>query len=438
MTSARDNADLTKVGPGTLMGDLMRQYWIPACLSSELEAGAPPMRLMLLGEQLLAFRDKQGRVGIMDHRCPHRSASLFFGRMEGDGIRCVYHGWKFDAEGNCLDQPNLPPDQKFCDRVKADAYKVTERGGLVWTYMGPREQPPPMSDIESLALPEGERVVRCHQRECNWLQALEGDIDTSHFSFLHLGSLEADEIPADSLHRYNLIDRAPRYRVKDTDWGTMYTAYRSAGNAQVYHRFSHFIFPFVTLPPDGTFADHIQGGIWVPMDDTHTMVFTFFWTKRTISLRVMKDGSPIPGSVSPMEYLPRGNGWYDRWRLKENLANDYMIDRAVQEGGTFSGIQGLVAQDQAVTESMGAVVDRSREHLAASDRMIAMTRRRLLGAARALRDHGTAPPGVDRPEVFRDARAGAFLAPESQDWYEAYLEHLETIVGPLQPARAAE
>jgi phthalate 4,5-dioxygenase len=437
MTSARDNADLTRVGPGTLMGDLMRQYWIPACLSSELEPGAPPMRLLLLGEQLIAFRDKRGRIGIMDHRCPHRCASLFFGRAEGDGIRCVYHGWKFDAEGRCLDMPNLPPDQQFTDRVHATVYKVIERGGLVWTYMGPRAAAPPMPDIESLALPEHERVTRVHQRECNWLQALEGDIDTSHFSFLHLGTLQANDIPADSLHRFNLTDRAPRYHVKDTDWGTMYTAYRPAGNALVYPRFSHFIFPFNTLPPDGTFADHIQAGIWVPMDDTHTMVFTFFWTERTAALRQLKDGSPIPGSVSPMEFLPNSSGWHDRWRLKANLDNDYQIDRAIQEGGTYSGIQGLVAQDQAVTESMGDVVDRSREHLAPSDRMITMTRRRLLNAARDLRDRGTVPPGVDQPEVFRRARAGAFLAPEGQDWHEAYLENLGRIVGPSWP-RAAE
>ena len=250
------------------------------------------------------------------------------------------------------------------------AYKVVERGGLVWTYMGPREQAPPLPDIESLALPEHERVTRVHQRECNWLQALEGDIDTSHFSFLHLGTLEADEIAADSLHRFNLTDRAPRYHVKDTDWGTMYTAYRPTGDGQVYHRFSHFIFPFITLPPDGTFADHIQAGIWVPMDDTHTMVFTFFWTKRTVRCASSRTAAPIPGSVSPMEFLPNGSGWHDRWRLKANLDNDYLIDRAIQEGGTYSGIQGLVAQDQAVTESMGDVVDRAREHLAPSDRMI--------------------------------------------------------------------
>ncbi|HTR86552.1 MAG TPA: Rieske 2Fe-2S domain-containing protein [Reyranella sp.] len=430
MTSARDNDELTRVGPGTVMGELMRQYWIPACLSSELEPGGDPMRLLLLGEQLIAFRDGDGRVGIMDHRCPHRCASLFFARAEGDGLRCVYHGWKFDADGKCLDMPNLPPEQDFKHRIHAKAYKTAERGGLIWTYMGPRAEAPPLPNIDSLALPEDERITRCHQRECNWLQALEGDIDTSHFSFLHLGTLEADEVPADSMHRFNLIDRAPRYHVVDADWGTMYTAYRPAEPGQVYYRFSQFIFPFITLPPDGTFTDHIQAGIWVPMDDTHTMVFTFFWTKRTESLRRLKDGSPIPGSVSPMAFLPRGTGWYDRWRLSAHAGNDYLIDRAVQRDGTYSGLQGLVAQDQAVTESMGAMVDRSLEHLAPSDRMITMTRRRLLNAARALRDQGTVPPGVDNPEVFRGARAGAFIVPEGKDWREAYDEHLGRSIGP--------
>src|SRR5215470_4836057 len=173
MTTETDNELLTRVGRGTPMGDLMRQYWIPACLSSELAAGAPPIRLMLLGEKLIAFRDKNGRIGIMDHRCPHRCASLFLGRAEGDGIRCVYHGWKFDTEGNCTDQPNLPEDERFAEKVHAIAYKAAEQGGLVWAYLGPRAEAPPLPAIESLSLPEGEREIRVHQRECNWLQALE-------------------------------------------------------------------------------------------------------------------------------------------------------------------------------------------------------------------------------------------------------------------------
>jgi phthalate 4,5-dioxygenase len=438
MTSAHDNEILTRVGKGTPMGDMMREYWLPACLSSELEAGGPPTRLLLLGEKLLAFRDRSGRVGILDHRCPHRLASLFFGRMEGDGLRCVYHGWKFDVDGNCLDMPNLPKDEQFCDKVKADAYRVEERGGLIWTYMGTRKEPPPFPEIESLAMEKSERQVRCHQRECNWLQALEGDIDTSHFSFLHLGSVGVEDVAADTMHRFNLTNRAPRYHVKETEWGTMYAAYRAAEAGQTYYRFSHFIFPFITLPPDGTFTDHVQAGIWVPMDDTHTMVFSFQWSKRTPALRTLKDGSPIPGSVSPMDYLPPDNGWYGRWRLKANLDNDYEIDRAIQEGGTYSGIQGLVAQDQAVTESMGPIVDRSREHLAPSDRMITMTRRRLLNAARAFKEEGTPPPGVDQPDFCRDARAGAFVAADTQGWEEAYRESLDRSISPLWAVRAAE
>ena len=269
---------------------------------------------MLLGERLIAFRDSSGRVGVMDHRCPHRCASLFLGRNEENGIRCIYHGWKYDAAGNCVDMPNAPPHQDFKDKVKAKAYQVVERNGLVWVYMGARKEAPPLPAIEAALLPAAELQISLVQRECNWLQALEGDIDTSHFSFLHLGTLQPGEVPSDSLHRFNLTDRAPRYHVKDTDWGTMYTAYRPAGNGQVYHRFSHFIFPFVTLPPDGTFADHIQGGIWVPMDDTHTMVFTFFWTKRTRPMQTLKDGSPIPGTVMPEDFLPRTDDWYGRWR----------------------------------------------------------------------------------------------------------------------------
>ena len=200
MTTASEGAELTQVGPGTPMGQLMRQYWLPALLSSELTRDGPPTRLMLLGEKLLAFRDSEGRVGVIDHRCPHRCASLFLGRNEKGGLRCIYHGWKFDVEGNCLDMPNVPPAQDFKDRVKAKAYKVIERGGFIWTYMGSRKQAPPLPNLEILYLPDEERFTRVHQRECNWFQSLEGDIDTSHFGFLHAGHVDrAVEIDRDQI-----------------------------------------------------------------------------------------------------------------------------------------------------------------------------------------------------------------------------------------------
>ena len=190
----KDSEDLVRVGPGTAMGELMRHYWLPAAMSSELERDGAPMRLMLLGEKLIAFRDSAGRVGVMDHRCPHRCASLFLGRNEEGGIRCVYHGWKFDVDGNCLDMPNVPPHQDFKDKVKAKAYKAAERNGLVWVYMGERAEAPPLPEIEATLLPESEVQITFVQRECNWLQALEGDIDTSHFGFLHVGSVEPSDV----------------------------------------------------------------------------------------------------------------------------------------------------------------------------------------------------------------------------------------------------
>jgi phenylpropionate dioxygenase-like ring-hydroxylating dioxygenase large terminal subunit len=157
MTDAADSQLLTRVGPGTPMGAFMREYWIPAILSNELVADAPPTRVMLLGEKLIAFRDTDGNVGLMDHRCPHRCASLFFGRNEEGGVRCAYHGWKFTTTGECLDMPNVPPHQKFEAHVRAKAYPCVERNGIVWTYMGARKEPPPLPCFEALLLPEAER-----------------------------------------------------------------------------------------------------------------------------------------------------------------------------------------------------------------------------------------------------------------------------------------
>src|SRR6266567_3364242 len=166
MTTATEGRELTQAGPGTVMGELMRQYWIPAVQSSELERDEAPIRLMLLGEKLIAFRDSAGRVGVMDHRCPHRCASLFLGRNEEGGIRCIYHGWKYDVEGNCVDTPNLPGNPDFKNRIKAKAYKAAERNGLIWVYMGERKEAPPLPQIEATLLPESEVRIVFAQREC--------------------------------------------------------------------------------------------------------------------------------------------------------------------------------------------------------------------------------------------------------------------------------
>jgi phthalate 4,5-dioxygenase len=436
MSKQNDSEDLVRVGPGTVMGEMMRQYWIPAAMSSELERDGAPMRLMLLGERLIAFRDSSGRVGVMDHRCPHRCASLFLGRNEENGIRCVYHGWKYDAGGNCVDMPNAPPHQDFKHKVRAKAYKVAERNGLIWVYMGARAEAPPLPAIEASLLPEAELQISLVQRECNWLQALEGDIDTSHFGFLHAGNVQPDDVPADNLMRYTVTNRAPEFHVTDTRYGTMYCAYRAAEPGQTYWRFANFLFPFWTQTPQGPF-DRVNTRAWVPMDDTHTMFVSLSWRGSPPSMRPLKNGQMVPGSRLGFDYLPNTTDWYGRWRLTQNPSNDWLIDRAAQKSGEiFTGIASIHGQDQAVTESMGGITDHGFENLGPSDLMVARTRRRLLRAARAFTKDATVPPCVDDPDIYFQVRSGDFLADEKIAWRDAYEAKLRAAVRPL--AQAAE
>jgi len=440
MTTSEEGRELTRVGPGTVMGDLMRRYWIPAALSSELKPDGDPMRLMLLGEKLIAFRDTAGKVGIMDHRCPHRCASLFFGRNEQGGLRCVYHGWKFDTDGRCTDMPNLPEHQDFKEKVRAKAYRTVERNGLVWVYMGAEETAPPLPELEATLLPADDVQLTMTQRECNWLQALEGDIDTSHFSWLHFGAIQPEDIDPASTSRYNALNRAPEYHTAETDWGTMYGAWREAADDQTYWRVAHFMFPFWTITPESAFTHQVAHRAWVPMDDEHVMMLAVVWKGRRSNARVDRQGNPFPGAKPggiPMQ--PNSTDWFGRWRPVQNAANDYLIDRDVQRDGSFTGIEGIIMQDQAVTESMGPVTDHGFEHLAPSDRMITQTRRRLLLAARALRDKGEAPPAANDPSVYLGARGGEFLAPKSLGWPDVYRHALATIADPTgRFAQAAE
>ncbi|MEZ5660673.1 MAG: Rieske 2Fe-2S domain-containing protein [Burkholderiaceae bacterium] len=435
----KNGNDLTRVGPGTVMGEFMRQYWLPAALSGELIADGEPMRLMLLGEKLIAFRDTAGRVGVMDHRCPHRCASLFLGRNEDHGIRCVYHGWKFDVEGNCIDMPNVRPEQRYCDKAPAKAYKVAERNGLIWVYMGAREQAPPLPMIEATLLPESSRVTAMVQRECNWLQALEGDIDTSHFGFLHAGSVDPENVPEEHPIYYPVRNRAPEYHVHDTPWGTQYAAFRSAEAGATYWRFANFMFPFWTQQPQGRFPTHVGARAWVPMDDEHTMFLHLQWQPSTSGMVPLKDGKQLPGARPTHEYLPNTTDWYGRWRLAANEHNDWLIDRQAQrENVIYSGIDNIHLQDQAVTESMGPITDHSREILGPGDQMIARTRRRILQAARAFAEKGEAGPGVDDARVYWQARSGFFLA-DGQDtsaWQRLYESAVDQATRPVDEAAA--
>ncbi|MFP6734743.1 MAG: Rieske 2Fe-2S domain-containing protein [Rhodospirillales bacterium] len=438
MTTQAESKILTRTGPGTAMSDLTRQYWIPTAASSEIEADGDPLRLMLLGEKLIAFRDTSGRVGIMDHRCPHRCASLFFGRNEENGIRCVYHGWKYDVDGNCLDMANVPTHQDFKQKNKANAYRTKERNGLIWVFMGDQSNIPALPEIEPNLLPEADVRIMFVQRECNYLQALEGDIDTSHFSFLHAGGVNLEDISRDQIAHFNLVDRQPEYQVAKTDWGTMYGAHRPAGPGQTYWRFAQFFFPFWTMPPDGDFADHIIARAWVPMDDTHTMFVHISWLDNKPGLRTDKAGVALPGMTIGMDKLPNTTDWLGRFRTAGNARNDYNIDRAAQRNGMFTGITGIHLQDQAITESMGAITDHGHEHLTPSDAMITRTRRRLVVAARDFAKTGAPPPGVENSEVYLQARGGDFVAPEAAKWRDAYERQMQGCKNPTGRLLAAE
>jgi phthalate 4,5-dioxygenase len=425
MLSLEDSELLCRVGPGTAGGALIRQYWMPALMSSELpEKDGAPLRVRLLGENLIAFRDTAGQIGLVRNACPHRGASLFYGRNEEHGLRCVYHGWKFDVTGKCVDMPLEPPESDYKDKVRAIAYPTREEGGIVWIYMGDRPTPPALPDLEALRLGEAKTVLV--MRECNWVQAMEAELDTGHVGFLHWGSARLQDTRPGSFAYYAVKEPSPRYRAVDTEYGALYGAYRPAEADSYYWRIGSFLFPFYTMVPVGVLGLQIGVRCYVPLDDEHTMVWGIDPPaamarpgRQAGNAGVELSGGTVPGLDSP--YLPNTSDWLGRWRYAQNPDNDYLIDRELQRSGSYTGIVGAIAQDQAITESMGALSDKTQEHLGTSDLMIARTRMRLLRAMRALRDDGTTPPGVDNPEVYR-IRSGGALLPRDADWLEATAE----------------
>ena len=418
MLSQEDNELLCRVGPGTPMGELMRQHWLPAVRSDELPVpDGPPLRVKLLGEELIAFRGTSGNVGLIQNACPHRGASLFFGRNEEDGLRCVYHGWKFDVSGACVDMPSEPAESNFKSKVHARAYPTRERGSIIWAYMGPREVPPPLPDLEPNMMPQDEVLLETAYRHCNWMQAMEGDIDTSHLSFLHSGGELLENQRPKSFSYYSLKDKSPRYVVLETDFGTSYGAFRPAEPGYTYWRIAHFMFPCFSMIPTGVLGKQVLARAWVPLDDENCMLWSM----------AGRAGSPMVGQNSYVfgheDYEPNSTGWLGRWRGTRQIENDYLIDRELQKsGGSFTGITGIHTHDQCVTETMGPIYQRDHEHLGTSDAMVIRTRRVLIKAAKALQESGTLPATVDNPELYQ-TRSGGIILPNDADWLVA-TEHL--------------
>lgn len=400
MLSSEENELLTRVGPRTPMGELIRRYWIPALLSEEVpEPDCTPLRIRLLGEDLVAFRDSKGRVGLLDERCSHRGTSLFYGRNEECGLRCIYHGWKYDVEGNVLETPAEPPDSNLRHKVHHTAYPCREASGMVFAYMGPKEKMPLFPDYEWLTLPPDNVSAMKFFVECNYLQCLEGDCDSSHTNFLHSSNYR-DPV--------RLTDKAPSYDVIQKSWGAILAAIRKVDDATNYVRVSNFIAPISALVPSGrTINSRLDGGTavcQVPSDDAHTWRFNIRFSRSAPRTKEEKDSDRLQAGPD--------------YRKIANMHNNYMQDRPSQKTSTYTGIKGFVAQDACVTEGMGSVVDRNAEHLGVSDSCLITVRKFLLEAVREFQS-GREPPGLIGSKVgngLSHIRCEAVLLPADLSW----------------------
>lgn len=433
MLSREDNELLTRVGPDTPMGVLLRHYWQPFLLSSELpHPDGPPLRVRLLGEELVAFRDTSGRVGLLAANCSHRGAPLCYGRNEEDGLRCVYHGWKFDVQGNCVDMPNEPPASNFKDKIRHRAYACIERGDVVWAYLGPLSPAPPLPQLEWMEVPPEQRFMAKRVQYCNWLQALEGDIDQSHVSFAHR-RLDGNSNSRGSrdVDRIRQVDTHPRFEVLDTDYGVVIGAGRQADADRAYWRITQFLMPFWSMT--GPYGENPtrQTRAWLPLDDGTTTTFSVtFHPLRPLTdqeIERMRAGSGA-GYVGDDNFLPPTNEPEGRWRPKGRRENDYFWSQDLQKTKIYSGFPEFWAQDAAMQEGMGAIYDRAQEHLGTSDLGIIRVRQRLLQAAKALRDLGEMPPGSDQPELYQ-VRGAAVLLPNGATWFEASDEQRKVVPG---------
>ena len=395
---------LTRTGPDTPGGLLFRSYWIPALLSDELpEPDCPPVRVKLLSERLIAFRDTTGRCGLIDEFCAHRGVSLWFGRNEDCGLRCPYHGWKYDVTGQCVDVPSEPSESGFARKIGLKSYPLVERGGVLWTYMGAPDKQPPLPEWEFCTVPRKQSFTTKRLQESNWLQAMEGGIDSSHVSWLHRGDLDSDPLFKGAKgNQYNLSDARPVFEVVESPGGLYIGARRNAEDGRYYWRITQWVMPsFTMIAPRGNHSVH--GHFWIPIDDESCWAWSYdYHPLRELTeaeLGAMRAGKGIHVKYAPGSYRPLAN-----------KDNDYLIDREAQKAGrTFSGVEGIAMQDASLQESMGPIVDRTKENLVSTDNGIIMARHRLLRAVKALAEKGVTPPGVDA--AHQKVRSAAIVLP---------------------------
>ena len=409
----QDNELLCRVEGDAPMGQIMRRHWMPACMIEEVaEADGKPLRVRLLGEDLAVFRDTNGRIGILDDHCPHRGASLSLGRNEECGLRCLYHGWKMDVEGNVLEMSSEPAASKLVERVKHKSYPAREAGGFVWTYMGPPEEmpefePPLFAPTEQTPV----SIVKIHVG-CNWAQILEGAIDSAHSSSLHSSDMVPSRVDGAKATDSNWLrpstDKAPRLQVQATPFGFRYAANRRPiRNAEThdYIRVTLFVAPYtVVIPPNNLYN---VANMNIPADDNHTVFYFIAWGGME---------TPHPEVWRKFCGAQPGVDLDMNWNNLRRRDNDYLQDRQAMKLGNFTGIRGIPQQDICMWETMGPMTDRSRDRLGASDLAIVEFRRQMVEAARSFAAGGpaigTAAPRV--PLVSLSSFEG--VVPRSTDW----------------------
>jgi phthalate 4,5-dioxygenase len=415
MLTREQNDLLTRVEGAAPMGGIMRSHWLPVCLSEEVaEKDGAPVKSRLVGEDLVAFRDSNGKLGVLDEHCPHRGASLVFGRNEECGLRCLYHGWKFDVDGNILEMSSEPDGAALKQSLRQRAYPAREAGGFVWAWLGPKEkmrefQPPAWAPVPGIQY----AIVKMHAA-CNWAQVLEGSIDSAHSSSLHSTNMPAAEdvygstATGDAWLRPS-TDKAPKLQFEATPYGFRYAALRKPirdPENNIYVRTTLFVAPFtVLIPPNDQYK---LSQMLVPIDDVNTMFYWIAW-------------HPDPKKGITQEAWRKfcaatvGTDLDENYRKKRNLANRYLQDRAAMKKGDFTGIPGIPTQDMAMWESMGEIADRSKDHPGASDMAVVQFRRMMVAAAKKFADGGPAI-GTDCPVPHTQLASFEGIVPKTTDW----------------------
>lgn len=418
MLTHEDNERLVRVGPGTEMGRLMRLYWIPFLRASDVQADGQPYRVRLLGEDLVAFCDTEGRFGLVDHACPHRGAPMVLGRNEEGGLRCIYHGWKFGTDGRCHEMPAEPANSRMCAAMRIKSYPVQERNGMLWTYMGPEHaSAPPLPSVEWNMVAPQQCAISMRVQECNWLQALEGEIDSAHAAILH-GRVDTSGV----INQWKQAqDLAPTFESEIHDAGVSIASRRKAGEGEHYIRVNQFLMPFWTLVPPQSQFPELSGHAWVPIDDEHTLCLMFsyhpsepFYEK---TRKVFKTGhagrETGHASEDSFEQRPVTDPYHTCWS-KFNRGNAYRFDGAL--GDKYNAaLPGLWVQDAACQSGVSAIYDRAKEHLGTTDAGIVRARRLLLESLKKLAAEGQAPSSASEPDKFL-WRAISITVPEGANW----------------------